>query len=102
MKENETIITEDTISLFLDDGTEIECDILAIFPIKEQFYVALMPQTMFEGYTEGDYFLYRYESDGDNVELTEIESDDEWEIAEDKFEELLDEEEFNNMKDPNE
>lgn len=95
----QTIITEDTISLYLDNDHEVECDILAIFPIKEQFYVALMPQTPVEGYEDGEYFLYRYESDGEHVEISDITSDDEWEAAEDKFEELLDEEEFNNMSD---
>ena len=98
-KENENIITEDTISIILDDGKEVECDILAIFPVKEQFYVALMPQEPIEGYEEGEYFLYRYTSDGENVDLSDIESDEEWEMAEDKFEELLDEEEFNSLKD---
>lgn len=98
-KENETIITEDTITLLLDDGKEVECDILAIYQVREQFYVALMPQTPVEGYEEGEYFIYRYASDGDNVELTDLESEEEWEAAEDKFEELLDEEEFNSMKD---
>lgn len=98
MKEpKETILTEDTISLLLDNNIEVECDILAIFPVKEQFYAALMPQTPIEGYEDGEYFLYRYQSDGQNVELSDIESDAEWEAAEDKFEELLDEEEFNNM-----
>lgn len=94
----ETILTEDTISLFLDNNKEVECDILAIFPIEDQFYIALMPQTPIEGYEEGEYFLYRYQSDGENVELTDIESDAEWEAVEDKFEELLDEEEFNQME----
>ena len=89
--------TEDTITLVLDGGKEVECDILAIYQVKEQFYVALMPQTPVDGYEEGEYFIYRYESDGENVELSDIESDEEWEAAEDKFEELLDEEEFNSM-----
>lgn len=97
--EKETILTEDTITLILEDNTEVECDILAIFPIKEQFYVALMPQTQLEGFEEDAYFFFRYESDGTEVEITEIESDEEWEAVEDKFEELLDEEEFNNMED---
>ena len=97
-KKKETIITEDTITLLLDQNKEVECDILAIFPVKEQFYVALMPQIPIEGYEEGEYFLYRYESDGENVTLADIESDAEWELAEDKFEELLDEDEFHNMK----
>ena len=97
--EKDTIITEDTISLMLDGGKEVECDILAIFPVKEQFYIALIPQTPLEGYEEGEYFLYRYSSDGENVELSDIESEEELEAAEDKFEELLDEEEFNSMED---
>ncbi len=97
--ESQTILTEDTISLILDNEIEVECDILAIFPVKEQFYVALMPQTPIEGYEDGEYFLYRYSSDGKNVTITDIESEEEWEIAEDKFEELLDEEQFNKMDD---
>ena len=97
MKQNNTEFTEDTITLYLDNDQEVECDILAIFPIKDQFYIALMPQAPVEGYDEGEYFLYRYASDGNNVELSDIETDAEWEAVEDKFEELLDEDEFNNM-----
>ena len=97
MKQNNTEFTEDTITLYLDNDQEVECDILAIFPIKDQFYVALMPQSPVDGYDEGEYFLYRYASDGNNVELSDIETDAEWEAVEDKFEELLDEDEFNNM-----
>ena len=96
-KQNNNIeYTEDTITLMLD-GDKVECDILAIFEVDEQFYVALLPQTPIEGYEEGEYFLYRYASDGENVELSDIETDEEWEAVEDKFEELLDEEEFNLM-----
>ncbi len=98
MKQDNNIeFTEDTITLYLDNDQKVECDILAIFPIKDQFYVALMPQSPVEGYDEGEYFLYRYASDGNNVELSDIETDAEWEAVEDKFEELLDEDEFNNM-----
>lgn len=96
-EKNNIEYTEDTITLMLDGGKEVECDILAIFEAREQFYVALLPQTPIEGYEEGEYFLYRYSSDGENVELSDIESDEEWEAVEDKFEELLDEEEFNLM-----
>lgn len=93
----ETVFTEDTITLYLDHNVEVECDILAIFQVREQFYVALMPQKAIEGYEAGEYFFYRYQSDGEHVELSNIESEEEWEAVEDKFEELLDEEEFNNM-----
>ncbi|MBQ4058833.1 MAG: DUF1292 domain-containing protein [Lachnospiraceae bacterium] len=94
----EVIYTEDTITLYLDNNVEVECDILAIFPIKQQFYIALMPQKEIEGYEPGEYFLYRYQSDGENIELSDLESEAELEAVEDKFEELLDEEEFNSMK----
>ena len=57
-----------------------------------------MPQTPVEGYEEGEYFLYRYASDGNEVSLTDIESEEELEAVEDKFEELLDEDEFNRME----
>ena len=98
MKQDNNIeFTEDTIKLYIDNDQEVECDILDIFPIKDQFYVALMPQSPVDGYDEGEYFLYRYASDGNNVELSDIETDAEWEAVEDKFEELLDEDEFNNM-----
>ena len=97
MKENIEYI-EDTITLYLDNNKEVECDILAIFPIKDQHYIALMPQKTIEGYEAGEYFLYRYQSDGKNVDISDIESEEEWEIVEDKFEELLDEDEFNSMK----
>lgn len=97
-KEPETILTEDTITLYLDKDQEVECDILAIFPVNEQFYIALMPQTPVEGYEEGEYFLYRYASDGENIELGDIETEEEWEFVEDKFEEFLDEDQFNSME----
>lgn len=95
MKQQEqTILTEDTITLFLDGGLEVECDILAIFPAQNRFYAALMPQIPIEGYEDSDYFLYRYESDGEHVSISDITSEEEWEQVEEKLEELLDEETF--------
>ena len=89
---------EDQISLILDDGTELVCDILAVFPAGENTYIALLPDRVIEGYEEDDVFLYRYkELDGDDVELTPIDDEEEYEIAADAFDELLDEEEFNDL-----
>lgn len=95
MRQHEqTILTEDTISLILDGGLEVECDILAIFPVKNRFYAALIPQVPIEGYEDTDYLLYRYESDGEQVTISDIDSEDEWEAVEDRLEELFDEETF--------
>lgn len=93
-QQKQTFLTEDTISLILDNDLEIECDILAIFPVQERFYAALIPQVPIDGYEDSDYFLYRYESDGDHVAISDITSEEEWEQAEEKLEELLDEETF--------
>ena len=32
-----------TVTLSLDDGTEMDCDVLAIFPAGKSMYVALLP-----------------------------------------------------------
>ena len=90
---------DEQISLTLDDGTELMCDILAIFPANDNTYIALLPDRVIDGYEEGDVFLYRFkELEGDDVDLIPIEDEVEYEIVADAFDELLDEEEFNEMK----
>lgn len=89
---------DDTISMTLDDGTELECSIVAIFPVGEQSYIALLPDKKVEGYDENEVFLYRYnELSDDDIELGQIESEEEYEAVADAFDELLDEEEFNEL-----
>ena len=88
--------TEDgdlTVTLTLEDDTLLECDVLYRFPIGDQQYIALAPV---EGTSHsGNVYLYRFaeDEDGEPV-LSMIESDEEYEIAADRFDELLDEEEF--------
>ena len=54
-----------------------------------------MPETDDE---EGTVYLYRYsETDDGQPELTNIETDEEYEIVADAFDELLDDEEFEDM-----
>lgn len=90
---------EPTISMTLDDGTELECDVIAIFPVGEQNYIALLPDKPVEGFEENEVFLYRYtELEGDDIELAQIESNEEYEAVADAFDELLDEEEFNKLE----
>ncbi len=92
----------DQISLTLDDGTELICDVVAIFPAGDKTYIALLPNRVIEGYEEDEVFLYRYkELEGDDVDLIPIEDEAEYELASEAFDdvldEFLDEEEFNNM-----
>lgn len=83
-----------TVTLTLDDGSEVECAVLTIFPVNNKNYIALLPITE-EVEEDGEVFLYRFnELENDEIELLNIESDEEYEAVADAFDELLDDEEF--------
>lgn len=97
MNEDEDIM----VTLDLDDGSQVECEILTIFTVNENDYIALLPlDDKGEPNEEGEVFIYRYAEDEEgNATLDNIESDDEYEAVSDRFDELLDEAEFNEMED---
>ena len=89
----------DTKTLDLDDGGKLECIVLNVFPVNNREYIALLPMND-EGHVEEDaqIFLYRFEELGDDeVNLETIEDDDEFELVSDYFDEMLDEQEFNEL-----
>ena len=82
----------------LDDGSEMECAVLTIFPAGENEYIALLPLEPEEDDEEGEVYLYRYKETGDGEpELENIEDDDEYEKVADAFDELLDSAEFDEL-----
>ena len=89
----------DTVTLPLDDGTEIVCEVVMIFTVDDQDYIALLPP---DGYDEeGTVYLYRF-FDADQEEdivVESIDSDEEWEKVADAYDEILDLEEFNELLD---
>lgn len=89
------------VTLELDDGTQAECEILTIFTVGEQDYIALLPlDEKGEPNEDGEVFIYRYfEDEEGNPSLDNIQDDDEYEAVADRFDELLDEEEFDSMED---
>jgi hypothetical protein len=88
------------MSLELDDGTTLECTILAYFDVKDNTYIALLPVEYPEGFDEGDVLLYRYiELNDDAFDLQTIDDEEEFEIVADSFDEILDDIEFNAMPD---
>ena len=95
---NEKVNDEQTtVTLTLEDDTEVECMVLTIFPAGDQEYIALLPMDSVDE-DEGEVYLYRYEDDADgNPNLTNIEDDDEYEIVADAFDELLDEQEYDDL-----
>lgn len=89
---------ETTVTLTLEDGKELECVVLTIFPAGDREYIALLPMEDAQSDEEGEVFLYRYsEDDSGDPNLENIESDEEYEIVADAFDELLDVEEYDEL-----
>jgi len=97
MSKEDIIPEKDTVTLTLDDDTEVECEIVSIFPVGEKEYIALLP--IEENDAEDDeVFIYRYTESADGEpDLQNIEDDDEYEAVADAFDELLDSEEFDEI-----
>jgi len=88
---------EATVTIELDDGTAIECVVLMIFEAgnDDQEYIAVMPEG---GDDDSEVYLYRYkEKENGEPELENIESDQEYDIVSERFDEILDEQEYNDM-----
>ena len=88
---------EVTVTLTLDDGSQLECVVLTIFDAGEREYIALLPMDGQEA-EEGEVYLYRYSEDANgNPNLENIEDDEEYDIVADSFDELLDEQEYDEL-----
>lgn len=88
---------EMTVTLTLDDGTELECVVLTIFEAGEKEYISLLPLDGREA-EDGEVYLYRYVEDiNGNPDLENIDSDEEYEIVADAFDELLDSAEYDEL-----
>ena len=101
MGKKEELKDEDDImvTLSLDDGKDVECKILTIFDVDEQDYIVLLPlDDKGEPNEDGEVYIYRYSEDADgNPSLENIDSDDEYEAVADRFDEILDEEAYEEM-----
>ena len=89
------------VTLDLDDGSSMECQILTIFEADGRDYIALLPVDEDEPRNEdSEVFIYRYSEDAEgNPSLENIEDDEEYEVVSDRFDELLDEAEFEDLDD---
>lgn len=81
------------LTVELDEGGTETFQIMRIFEANGQDYIAVCPEDGSE-----DVYFYRYFEDADgNPSIDNIESDEEFEIATDAFDELLDEDLFDRM-----
>lgn len=79
----------DVIVLTLDDDSEIECAILEIFPLDGKDYIALVTLD-----DEQKVLLYEFSEDEktDEIEVSMIEDEEEFERVAEEFNRLMDEE----------
>jgi uncharacterized protein YrzB (UPF0473 family) len=91
---------EEIMTISLEDGTEVDCAIIAIFPVDEKDYIALLPLDGNE--EEGEVFLYEFKEDDDGIKLMSIESDEEYESVTKAFDEILEEADMEELFDEDE
>lgn len=100
MKENYDA-EEMTVEISLDDGTVVNCAVIAIFPVEEKDYIALLPLDENGENEDGEVWIYGYSENPDDPneepELIYIEDDEEYERVEDAFDEYLDQCEFDEV-----
>lgn len=81
------------LTVELDEGGEETFQIMKIFEVNGQDYIAVCP-------TDGaeDVYFYRHFEDAEgNPSIGNIESDEEFELVTDAFDQILDDEEFDQM-----
>lgn len=76
----------ETIKLLLEDNSVMECDVLGIFDVGGQEYIAILPLG------EENAMIYRYEETEEGPQLDNIESDEEYETVGQVFLAIMDEE----------
>ena len=81
------------VTLNLDDGSEVTCEIITIFEVDEQDYIVLIPlDEKGEPNEEGEVYIYRYFEDETGApSLENILSDEEYVAVSKRFEEILEE-----------
>lgn len=86
---------EMTVTLYLDNDEELECEIICIFPVNDREYIALSPLA---GGDDAPVYLYRYALSEDDEPLIDmIADDDEFDAVSDAYEEWLDTQEYDTL-----
>ena len=85
--------TDICVTLELDNGESLECEILTIFDAGDLSYIALVPVDK-NGNPDEEYgvLIYRYDEDETGEpQLSNIETDEEFETVQAEFDRLLEE-----------
>ena len=74
------------IPIEMEDGSEVECEVLAIFPVAGKQYIALIDKDN----ADSDIWLYRFVPVGEEeFNIEDIEDDKEFEKVEDAFNQMV-------------
>ena len=78
----------------LEDGTEVETQVITIFEVEEQDYIVLIPVDQVEE-EEGEVYIYRYfESEDGEPGLDNIETQEEFDMVSEIFDQIVEDGEF--------
>ena len=79
-----------TVLLPMEDGREVPCAILTVFSVETNEYIALLPLEEDGKNHNGEVYLYKFSrtENGDPI-MDNIEDDDEYTAAAEKFDEIL-------------
>ncbi len=84
--------TDVCVTLELDNGETLECEILTIFEVENQDYIALLPVDEQGTPLDEEVIIYRYSEDAEGAPILDnIASDDEFEAVSKVFDRMLEE-----------
>ena len=87
------------IPIEMEDGLEVECEVLAIFPVDGKQYIALIDKD----HEDSDIWLYRFVPVGEEeFNIEDIEDDKEFEKVEDAFNQMVEAAEIDTVIDEKE
>ena len=95
MNENESR----TVTLTLENDEELECDVLTIFEVDGQQYIALLPLNDDGESDDGQIYLYRLIDNGEEEEpgLENILEDEEFDRVSEAFNEWMEDQDFGDI-----
>lgn len=73
------------IYLTLEDETKIKCEVVTIFEVDKKEYIVLLPEE------NENVYLYKYEEIGEELKVSIIEDDNEYEKAAEVYNSMLEE-----------
>ena len=89
---------EITVTLTLEDDSELECVVLTTLEAAGRQYMALLPITEEGEDEEGEVYRYRYTQSADGLPVLEnIETDEEYDAAAEAFDSWLDDQEYDEL-----